>query len=62
MFGVRIVGLVSVDGGVDVAGVDVAGALLVGDGGDPICCAPGMRLKSGWGNGTAGRPDSASFM
>ena len=43
MLGRVIVGMDSDVGGVDV-GVDVVGTLLLGDGGDPICWAPGMRL------------------
>ena len=41
--GIALVRMDSDVGGVDV-GVDVAGTLLLGDGGDPICWAPGMRL------------------
>jgi hypothetical protein len=51
--------------GVDVVvdvGVDVGGTLVVDVGGDPICWAPGMRLKSGCGNGMAGCPASAAVI
>jgi hypothetical protein len=43
MFGVGIDAPGTDVGGVELD-VDVAGTLLVGDGGDPICWAPGMRL------------------
>ena len=49
------------DGGVDDEGVDDC-VLLGGEGGDPIWEPPGIRLGSGNGNGTGGKPASASFM
>jgi hypothetical protein len=34
--------------------VEDVGPVVVGDGGEPICWAPGMRLKSGCGKGIEG--------
>jgi len=58
VMGIDALGVVVDEPGV----VDAVGTLLVGDGGDPICWAPGIRLSSGWENGMTGCPDSASFM
>jgi hypothetical protein len=55
MLGRVTLGIATDVGGVEVGvGADVAGVLLVGDAGDPICFAPGIRLRSGCGNGMTG--------